>query len=193
MAEFGKRGFSAGSLNVIAREAGVAKGSLFQYFEDKLDFFATICESASQAAVHSTLEGLDPGPDEPYFSVVHRVMTRWLNLSRSQPLFRSVALAVNYEMDADARAAVRSVANAHYVDVLLPMAKQAADRGEFRDGTDPAQVVALTVMLLRHLRAAPFYPHIDPILGLYEKAADDVDRIALELVSALERAFTHAA
>ena len=32
MAEFGSRGYSAGSLNVIAREAGVAKGSLFQYF-----------------------------------------------------------------------------------------------------------------------------------------------------------------
>lgn len=30
-AEFGAHGFSRGSLNVIARRAGVAKGSLFQY------------------------------------------------------------------------------------------------------------------------------------------------------------------
>lgn len=33
-AEFGAHGFSRGSLNVIARRAGVAKGSLFQYFAD---------------------------------------------------------------------------------------------------------------------------------------------------------------
>ena len=39
-AEFAENGFSRGSLNVIAREAGVAKGSLFQYFTDKLDLFA---------------------------------------------------------------------------------------------------------------------------------------------------------
>ncbi|MBL3753086.1 TetR/AcrR family transcriptional regulator, partial [Mycobacteroides abscessus] len=30
-AEFGAHGYSQGSLNVIARRAGVAKGSLFQY------------------------------------------------------------------------------------------------------------------------------------------------------------------
>ena len=45
MVEFGTRGFSAGSLNVIASQAGIAKGSLFQYFEDKLDFFVTICRA----------------------------------------------------------------------------------------------------------------------------------------------------
>ena len=36
-AEFAANGFSGGSLNVIARDAGVAKGSLFQYFTDKAD------------------------------------------------------------------------------------------------------------------------------------------------------------
>ena len=39
-AEFGAHGFSQGSLNVIARRAGVAKGSLFQYFADKRDLYA---------------------------------------------------------------------------------------------------------------------------------------------------------
>lgn len=38
-AEFGAHGFSRGSLNVIARRAGVAKGSLFQYFADKRDLY----------------------------------------------------------------------------------------------------------------------------------------------------------
>ncbi|MDT4921381.1 MAG: hypothetical protein QOI15_2283, partial [Pseudonocardiales bacterium] len=42
MAEFGRHGYSGGSLNVIARDAGVAKGSLFQYFDDKFDFFAHV-------------------------------------------------------------------------------------------------------------------------------------------------------
>ena len=35
MREFGENGYSTGSLNTIAREAGIAKGSLFQYFGDK--------------------------------------------------------------------------------------------------------------------------------------------------------------
>jgi len=47
-AEFGAHGFSRGSLNVIARRAGVAKGSLFQYFADKRDLYAFIADVGSQ-------------------------------------------------------------------------------------------------------------------------------------------------
>ena len=47
-AEFGAHGFSQGSLNVIARRAGVAKGSLFQYFADKRDLYAFIADVGSQ-------------------------------------------------------------------------------------------------------------------------------------------------
>ena len=41
--------FSSGSLNVIAREAGIAKGSLFVYFADKLELFGYVCETTSEA------------------------------------------------------------------------------------------------------------------------------------------------
>jgi hypothetical protein len=98
-------------------------------------------------------------------------------------------MAVKNEMDPEASATVRSVANNHYAEVLLPLAKRAVDRGEFRPLTDAAQVVAMTVLLFRHLDAAPFYPHIDPVLGLYESTSKEVDRIALDLVAALERAY----
>ena len=51
-AEFGAHGFSRGSLNVIARRAGVAKGSLFQYFADKRDLLlSTLRAAASRTTV----------------------------------------------------------------------------------------------------------------------------------------------
>src|SRR6266568_4917386 len=48
MREFGEHGYSTGSLNTIAREAEIAKGSLFQYFSDKQEFFAYVCDEASR-------------------------------------------------------------------------------------------------------------------------------------------------
>jgi AcrR family transcriptional regulator len=48
-------GSVARSLNVIARRAGVAKGSLFQYFADKRDLYAFIADVASQC-VHCYME-----------------------------------------------------------------------------------------------------------------------------------------
>lgn len=67
-AEFGAHGFSRGSLNVIARRAGVAKGSLFQYFADKRDLYAFIADIASQR-VRSYMEDLirELDPNRPFF------------------------------------------------------------------------------------------------------------------------------
>lgn len=188
MIEFGQRGFSAGSLNVIAREAGIAKGSLFQYFDDKLDLFATMCEEASVAIQKATLVGVDLDND-PYFAALRKIVHNWLAFFRRHPVERGVAFAAANEVDADARAAVRSVANAHFVDAFRPFVKAAAARGELRDDVDLDQLIAMTVLLMRHLDSAPFYPHVDPILGLAGKRATEVERVALELVDALERAY----
>ncbi len=57
-AEFGAHGFSGGSLNVIARRAGVAKGSLFQYFADKRDLVCVHHRRRQPAGA-----GLHGGPD----------------------------------------------------------------------------------------------------------------------------------
>jgi len=84
---------------------------------------------------------------------------------------------------------VRSVTSAHFVSELTPLVKGADARGEFAPGTAIDQLVAMVVLLLRHLDKAPFYPHVDPILDLTDKRPAEVERISLELVDALERAY----
>src|SRR5688572_30470951 len=74
--EFARRGFSSGSMNVIARDAGIAKGSLFQYFGDKLDLFTTVSQSAIKDIEAAMLEGIDLARD-PFFASLRRIVTRW--------------------------------------------------------------------------------------------------------------------
>src|SRR5947209_11595247 len=92
MIEFGKRGFSAGSLNVIAREAGIAKGSLFQYFGDKLDMFASICDAASAVIREATIDGVDM-ENEPFFDALRHIVRNWLGFFSSHPVERGIAFA----------------------------------------------------------------------------------------------------
>lgn len=188
ISEFGRRGFSAGSMNVIAREAGIAKGSLFQYFDDKLDLFTEVSASANTGVRAATLRGVDLEAD-PFFVSLRRFVTNWIAYFRAHPLERAAGFATANEIDADARAAVGSVTNAGYVEILLPAVRRARDSGELRPDVDVEQVVAMVILLLRHLNTAPFYAHIDPVLRLDELPADDVDRIAVDLVDALERAY----
>ena len=188
VAEFARRGFAAGSLNTIAREAKIAKGSLFQYFDDKLDLFSTVSAMSNSDLRAEVLHGIDLDRG-PFFPSLRRFVTRWLAYFREHPLERAAGFATAHEIDEEARAAVRQVTNAGYVEVLLPMVRRASESGELRPDADVEQVVAMTILVLRHLNTAPFYAHIDPILRLTELPADEVDRIALDFVDALERAY----
>jgi AcrR family transcriptional regulator len=188
MVEFGRRGFSAGSLNVIAREAGIAKGSLFQYFDDKLDIFTTICEASVETIRDAAIDGVDVENDA-FFPALRRIVRNWLTFFMSHPIERGIAYAASNEVDPEAGAAVRSVTSAHFVSELRPLVKAAEARREFRPDVEVDQVISMVVLLLRHLDKAPFYPHVDPVLDLTDKRPAEVEQVALELVDALERAY----
>lgn len=57
--EFAERGYEGASLNRIIDEAGISKGSLYYYFEDKQDLFVTVW----RRAIDRLLE--DAGPFDP--------------------------------------------------------------------------------------------------------------------------------
>ena len=61
-AEFGAHGFSRASLNTIAREAKVAKGSLFQYFGDKVEFFAHLADLSATIVEDHMAKAIAPPP-----------------------------------------------------------------------------------------------------------------------------------
>src|SRR5213080_2980751 len=94
MAEFGRHGYSGGSLNVIAREAGVAKGSLFQYFDDKFDFFAHVAEYTSLRVYEALQPSLHP-PDagQPFVEHFVGLVDVWIAYMAEHPLERGVTAA----------------------------------------------------------------------------------------------------
>ena len=49
--EFADKGFEAASLNRIIASAGTSKGSLYYYFQDKADLFATVIERATATVI----------------------------------------------------------------------------------------------------------------------------------------------
>ena len=64
--EFAEKGFEAASINRIIKKSGMSKGSVYYYFEDKADLFATTLERSTQRIREEigwfSLEVL--GPDE---------------------------------------------------------------------------------------------------------------------------------
>ena len=59
--EFAERGYEAASVNRIIADAGISKGSLYYYFDDKEDLFATVLEHAATQVMEDL--GMPPEDD----------------------------------------------------------------------------------------------------------------------------------
>jgi AcrR family transcriptional regulator len=60
--EFARLGFDAANINIIAEQAGVGKGTIYLYFENKRDLFLSMLRFIAQehiAAIRSTLAVTD--------------------------------------------------------------------------------------------------------------------------------------
>lgn len=189
-AEFGNHGFSQGSLNVVARRAGVAKGSLFQYFADKRDLYAFVTDVASQR-VRSYMEDriaeLDFG--RPFFDFMTGLFDAWVVYFADHPRERSLHAAASLEVDTDARISVRTVIHRHYLQVLRPLVTEAHARGDLRADADTDALLSLLLMLLPHLALAPHVRGIDPVLGLDEFTPEQPALAVRRLVAVLRAAF----
>ncbi|PKM42857.1 MAG: hypothetical protein CVV03_09345 [Firmicutes bacterium HGW-Firmicutes-8] len=61
--EFGSRPYSKASLSRIVARAGIAKGSMYQYFEDKKDLFIYLLELAAGEKLAYIQQEIDPNAD----------------------------------------------------------------------------------------------------------------------------------
>lgn len=188
--EFSAHGFSGGSLNVIARNAGVAKGSLFQYFHDKSDLYAYLSERASVRIREDMAVAIEAADwDSGTFTSLYELLVTWEEYFHTHPLELAMTVAINLEPDQSTRLVVRHVVNEHYAAVLRPLMMDARERGHLRADADIEAFLALLLLLLPHIALAPHNPVLDPVLGL--GSAEREERLAAiaRLVAVLEAAF----
>lgn len=189
-AEFAAHGFSGGSLNVIARRAGVAKGSLFQYFADKRDLYAYITDVGSQrvrAYMEYQIHELEPG--RPFFEFLTDLLDVWVAYFADHPRDRALHAASSFEVDTDARVSVRAVVHRHYLEVLRPLVHAARTRGDLRPDADIDALLSLLLMLMPHLALAPYVRGMDPVLGLDELSSEQPILVVRRYVAVLSAAF----
>jgi AcrR family transcriptional regulator len=189
-AEFGAQGFSRGSLNVIAREAGVSKGSLFQYFDDKADLCAYLADSVSlRIRAHIEANVADLPWDTDFFGALRRLGHIWVRYYAQHPLELSLTAAANLELDAGNRAAVRAVVNRHYIEVLGPLIERGHRSGQLAADADTDAFLALLMLVLPHLVIAAGNPELDALLGLGRGTVADGERAVDRLMESFRRGF----
>lgn len=189
-AEFALRGFQAGSLNVIANEAGVAKGSLFQYFDDKMDLWTTVCEMGTAEIDAHLLPAMNALAGLPAFELLHAFMDEFMTYYFEHEQARAAVGAVILESDREARQVAQAVVHESYREALEPLVQAACDAGQIRDDLSPELLLAEIERLFRLVEWAPSLPESDPVYDLAKHEPDQLRAFAHQELDLIERAWS---
>jgi AcrR family transcriptional regulator len=188
--EFVAHGFSAGSVNVIARNAGVAKGSMFQYFQDKSDLCTHLVELASdRIRTWAEQRSRELPWEDGFFAALGELLVSWMRYYDDHPVDRALTAAVNLEHDPEALARVRMTVNPHYIKLLRPLLDRGRETGEIRQDADVDVFLALLILVMPHLALARHHTGLDPILGLDSAAPENDVVVADRVIRVFQTAF----
>ncbi len=87
MKEFSTKPFAVASVNTIVKNAGISKGSLYQYFKDKTDLYLYILDIAGQRKFQHLEEYLRNVKIDDFFELLTSLMIEGCKFDLENPLF----------------------------------------------------------------------------------------------------------
>jgi AcrR family transcriptional regulator len=168
MRHFAERGYDDVRIEEIAREADVAKGAVFGYFDSKAGLFL----AAYQAAARSFSAYLDAPPEivaEGFFAVITYWITRTLHLIHEDWVPYRVTLIGNYCSSLQLRREITQFLLREDPYGTQAFVRFGIDRGEIRTDIDTRMVVSLVDWLMDRWQDAITTEELDP--GLFGSAA----------------------
>ena len=89
--EFANNDYNTASISKIVEKAGIAKGSVYQYFEDKQDLFLYLLDQANQEMM-SVIQGMPPpDPHTDFFETLRWQMSVTVQAATELPVHSRLA------------------------------------------------------------------------------------------------------
>jgi AcrR family transcriptional regulator len=84
--EFANNDYNTASISKIVEKAGIAKGSVYQYFEDKQDLFMYLMDVSNKAMLEFITQSTPPNPGADFFEVLRWQMSATVQAAVKYPV-----------------------------------------------------------------------------------------------------------
>jgi AcrR family transcriptional regulator len=133
---FAEKGFAAAKLDEIARRAGVSKGTLYLYFEDKEDLFRAVVRSAIAPNIEAVTATISSS-DAPFPDVVRMFLAAFAEREARLPIGAVAKMVVGESRNFPELARVwHDEVASKAIGAIAGLVERAQQRGEVRPG-DP--------------------------------------------------------
>lgn len=135
--EFSSRPYAVANLDRVVERAGISKGSLYQYFDGKLDLYRWLLTEHLPGRKLAAIVAHAPPPDASVWGVIERAFRGGVAFAVAEPALNR--LGVRFFRDHDAEPELASIAAAHRAASdawLTSLLRQGQERGELRADLD---------------------------------------------------------
>jgi AcrR family transcriptional regulator len=145
---FGEKGFSGTMMADIADQAGMGKGTLYEYFDSKENLFFAVFEwfaEETEAAAKVSISALRGSPSERLVILSESVMQSWLKM---KDLFTLVMEFWAASASSQMRQRFRGYFRRAYEDfrtIVASLIREGIQYGEFQEDVVPESVAAALV------------------------------------------------
>lgn len=141
LVEFKEKGYEKGNIEVIAKNANVSKGSMYQYFIDKKDLYLYLIAYVIEVTQREQKKCMNEGQITDIYELFYEgnkalgpVMNKYLNES----LFVDAAES---ETDGDIRTAIKKISMTYAYDMYIPYIEQQKQAGKIRKDIDSEMIL----------------------------------------------------
>ena len=141
---FAEKGFAAAKLDEIARRAGVSKGTLYLYFQDKEDLFRAVIRDTVAPRVAAVRELADK-VDLPFAQIVPMFLATFADMATRMPVGAVAKIVIGESRNFPHLAKIwHDQVASGALGALTSMIERAQARGEVRSGD--ARLMAFSLM-----------------------------------------------
>ncbi len=137
LAEFADNDYNLASVSKIVEKAGIAKGSLYQYFEDKQDLFLYLLDVSNQEMMDAIRQSPPPDSQAGFFETLRWQMTTTVRVAAQYPVQSRLARRA-YTSPLPFRDKMLEQARKLRSEHFEAMVKKAQADGELHPDLDPA-------------------------------------------------------
>lgn len=160
--EFASRGFDQTNINVIAEQAGIGKGTIYLYFENKRELFLAMLRHIAQAQLATVRSAL--ALDGTLQERLERLFRAFVHLAAEESdsfnVYMSSLYGVNRAFQAEATKLMRD-----YIAVISMMLEQSRMRGEVHCQDIEATALMVLSLTESYVLSANVLGHTEQVIA----------------------------
>jgi TetR/AcrR family transcriptional regulator len=173
-------------LNRLVAQAGIAKGSLYQYFPNKEGIFRYIFQFALNQVRRTLTAVKEETLEEGFFKRLEKSLLAGVRFLREHPRIFSLYLKIQLDQNVPFREEFLAAVRRHAAEYFGSLVRRARARGELRPGVPEAAVLFLLDALFDRFLQAVAVPALDVTLGLHQAQEAEIRKRIRELVGLLQ-------